>query len=210
MTETSTHCTAFHGSRRIASGDVPSVARAIKTVLPDNDAASVLVFDNETSRIVELDLRGGIADVETRYNAGPVRAAGRPKLGVVAREVTLLPRHWDWLAGQPGGASITLRRLVDEARKTLAGRDRVRAAQDATYRFMSTMAGNLAGFEEASRALFAGDRAGFAARMETWPPDVRDHAATLAEAAFAQRAVNETAQPAAAACTAGPKTRVRV
>jgi len=185
MNDTSTNCTAFLGSRRIASGDVASVARAVKAQLSDDDAACVLVFDDETSRIVELDLRGCLADVESRYSSSPARAAGRPKLGVVAREVTLLPRHWDWLARQPGGASTTLRRLVEEARKSHAGRDQVRAAQESAYRFMSTMAGNLPGFEEAARALFAADQAGFTARMETWPADVRDRANALAAAVFA-------------------------
>jgi hypothetical protein len=99
---------------------------------------------------------------------------------VVAREVTLLPRHWDWLTSQAGGASVALRRLVDEARRTSGDRDRVRAAQEAAYHFMSAMAGNLPGFEEAARALFAYDRRRFADLIAEWPPDVRDHAVKLA------------------------------
>jgi hypothetical protein len=108
------------------------------------------------------------------------RGRGRPKLGVVAREVTLLPRHWDWLATQPGGASVALRKLVEEARRTGGDRDRSRAARDAAYHFMSAMAGNLPGFEEASRALFADDRRRFAGLIAGWPDDVRDHAVKLA------------------------------
>ena len=113
------------------------------------------------------------------------RVADRPpELGVVAREVTLLPRHWDWLAGQPGGASVTLRKLVEQARKDNEGKDRLRRAREAAYRFLSAMAGNLPGFEEAARALFAGHRDRFAAVVAPWPQDVREHAVKLAARGF--------------------------
>src|SRR5205085_7377519 len=108
------------------------------------------------------------------------RGRGRPKLGVVAREVTLVPRHWEWLGAQPGGASVALRKLVDDARRASGDRDRSRAARDAAYHFMSTMAGNLANFEEASRALFAHDRRRFAGLIAEWPGDIRDHIVRLA------------------------------
>jgi len=136
-----------------------------------------LVFDDRSGRQVDLDTRGVLP---TDVPSTEPRGRGRPKLGVVAREVTLLPRHWDWLSHQPGGASVALRRLVDEARKTSGDRDRVRGAQEAAYNFMSAMAGNLPGFEEAARALFAYDRRKFANLIATWPPDVRDHAVKLA------------------------------
>jgi hypothetical protein len=99
---------------------------------------------------------------------------------VVAREVTLLPRHWDWLGSQPGGASVALRKLVDEARRLRGDRDRIRTAQEAAYHFMSAMAGNLPGFEEATRALFADDRHRFVDLIAAWPEDLRDHALKLA------------------------------
>src|SRR5262245_3846770 len=118
-------------------------------------------------------------------DAASVRRPGRPKLGVVAREVTLLPRHWEWLGAQPGGASVALRKLVEEARRANGDADRARAARDAAYRFMSVMAGNLAGFEEASRALFADDRRRFVGLVAGWPDDVRDHVVRLA---FSDRA----------------------
>jgi hypothetical protein len=108
------------------------------------------------------------------------RGRGRPKLGVVAREVTLLPRHWDWLGAQPGGASVALRKLVEEARRASGDRDRSRAARDAAYHFMAVMAGNLARFEEASRALFADDRRRFVELIAGWPGDIRDHIVWLA------------------------------
>ena len=108
------------------------------------------------------------------------RGRGRPKLGVVAREVTLLPRHWEWLNAQPGGASVALRKLVDEARRATGDKDRQRAARDAAYHFMSAMAGNLPNFEEASRALFGVDRRRLAALIAPWPDDIRDHIVKLA------------------------------
>jgi len=108
------------------------------------------------------------------------RGRGRPRLRVIAKEVTMLPQHWDWLNLQPGGASVALRKLVDEARRTSGDRDRVRAAQEAAYRFMSAAAGNLQGFEEATRALFAYDRRKFAQLIGDWPEDVRDFAVKLA------------------------------
>jgi hypothetical protein len=105
-------------------------------------------------------------------------------LGVVAREITLLPRHWDWLAQQTGGASVAIRKLVEEARRTGDDRDRVRQAQEAAYRFMSAMTGNAPHYEDAIRALFADDAAGFEKLIARWPADVRDHVSALAERAF--------------------------
>jgi hypothetical protein len=118
----------------------------------------------------------------------PVRGPGRPKLGVVAREVTLLPRHWEWLGRQPGGASVALRKLVEDARRANGGKDRIREAREAAYRFMSAMAGNEPGFEEATRALFAGARGAFEANVAGWPHDVKAHARRLAEPSFAVEA----------------------
>jgi hypothetical protein len=188
-------CTAFAGARQLAAGDVVDVALAVKTAVDAGEAAPVLVFDDETSQPVELDLRGTADDVRQRVLAlvspgepgepAAPRGPGRPKLGVVAREVTLLPRHWEWLATQPGGASVALRRLVEEARRGSAEADRVRRARETAYRFMSAMAGDEPGFEEATRALFAGDAARFEADTSVWPADVRAHARRLAAAAFA-------------------------
>jgi hypothetical protein len=102
-------------------------------------------------------------------------------LGVVAREVTLLPEHWDWLARQPGGASVALRKLVLQAMRDSAGPDALRRARERAYAFMSTMAGDLPGFEEATRALFAGDAERLAVHIAAWPPDVRHLVARLAQ-----------------------------
>ncbi len=190
-TAPTTRCTAFVGSRRLASGDLSEVALAIKQALEVGSDAPVLVFDDATSHPVELDLRGRSEEVlrrlADRAPADPQkRGPGRPRLGVVAREVTLLPRHWEWLGSQPGGASVALRKLVDEARRTHEARDQVRRAQEAAYRFMSAMAGDAPGFEDAARALFAGDEGRFAQHSQAWPEDVRDHARALAAPAFAR------------------------
>jgi hypothetical protein len=197
---------AFAGTRRIHSGMPADVARAAKVAVDDGEQA-VLVFDG-TSRVVDIDYRGSDQDVITRlghdddastptnsnggaedvspYLENPApRGRGRPKLGVVAREVTLLPRHWDWLATQPGGASAAVRRLVDAARLSSADKDRLRTAKETAYRFISAMAGNEQGFEEATRALFAGDEARFVAMSDSWPRDVREHARALARQASA-------------------------
>jgi hypothetical protein len=186
-----TQATAFLQTKRLASGDLPDVAVKAKSALDRDRWAQVLIFDDVTSELIEVDFRGTPEDVSRRLRQPSPSAAepepptetrrpGRPKLGVVAREVTLLPRHWEWLAAQPGGASVALRKLVEEARKSHQGRDQRRLALDSAYRFLSAMAGNEAGFEEATRALFAGMREQFDAVVEGWPVDVRDHARKLA------------------------------
>ena len=119
------------------------------------------------------------ARAEQASQAGEKNGRGRPKLGVTAREVTLLPRHWEWLAAQPGGASVTLRKLVEEARRASGAQQKVRQAQEAAYRFMSAMAGDFPGFEEATRALFADDRNRFEQHMAEWPVDIRNYALRL-------------------------------
>jgi len=187
---------AFEGDRCIGSGELRDVARSARQALGRQPDASILIFNSRTSTLVDVDFRGSIDDVVARIPlpdppaadedtavAAP-RGPGRPKLGVVAREITLLPRHWDWLAQQKGGASVAIRKLVDEARRNNEGSDRIRLAQEAAYRFMSTMAGNRPHFEEAIRALFAGDAKRFEQLIAEWPADVRDHATRLAVPAF--------------------------
>ncbi|TWB16853.1 hypothetical protein FBZ89_11210 [Nitrospirillum amazonense] len=187
-------CTAFAGTRFLATGALVEAALAAKAAQDAGDEGLIFIFNEATGRAVDVDLRGPVKAVRGRLAPAfpadlvppppaPPRP-GRPKLGVVAREVTLLPRHWEWLNDQPGGASVALRKLVDAARHANEGADRVRQAREAAYRFMSTMAGDLAGFEEAARALFAGDRAGLETHSQGWPSDVRTHALRLAEPAF--------------------------
>lgn len=186
---------AFEGDRCIASGDLRTVARAAKEALDRRNDIAVLVFDGRTSAPIEIDFRGSLAEVLARLPDAAEepaiprpRGPGRPKLGVVAREVTLLPRHWEWLAQQPGGASVALRKLVEAARRAGDDKDRARQAQEAAHRFMSVMAGNKPHYEEAVRALFSGDAARFEKLIAEWPSDVRDHALRLAAGAFQREA----------------------
>lgn len=183
--------TAFLGDRRLAGGSLQQVALAVRLAQHRDPHAMPLVFSDATGRQLEIDVRGSEAEVTLRYApapaaaeqeaAGPARGRGRPRLGVVAREVTLLPEHWEWLAAQPGGASVALRKLVHEARRSGGGRARTRQAQERAYHFMAAMAGDLTGFEEAGRALFAGDRERLASLVAPWPDDVREHLLRLAD-----------------------------
>jgi len=166
--------TAFQGFRKSACGTIEEVSGFLR----DRAQGEFLVFEDATGRQIDLDMRR----VPARQMEEPAepRGRGRPKLGVVAREITLLPRHWDWLSSQPGGASVAMRKLVDQARRNSGDGDRVRASQEAAYRFMSAIAGNLPGFEEATRALFAYDRRRFGDLIAGWPEDIRDYAIKLA------------------------------
>ncbi|CAN5271662.1 DUF2239 family protein [soil metagenome] len=201
--------TAFSGQKRIATGDLPQVAVAVKEFFRKEPVDGVLIFEDETCNLVEIDFRGSARDVRDRIAKIPatqspspapgepenidansvdptnsVRGPGRPKLGVVAREVTLLPRHWEWLNQQTGGASVALRKLVEEARRESSGKDRIRLAQEASYRFMSAALGNASEFEEVSRALFAKDGERFSKLIAKWPADLRDYLARSAAPVF--------------------------
>jgi len=173
---------AYADHRCLAAGAPADVARAL-TAIPDAvRGGQVVVLDSVTAEPVELDLRGtpdqaaNRADAaEAARTAAPAPRPGRPRLGVTAREVTLLPGHWDWLGAQPGGASVTLRKLVDAARRRTHADDTTRRCQDRAYRFLSAVAGDLPGFEEATRALYAWDLARLREQTAGWPPDVRSH-----------------------------------
>jgi len=192
MTENPQRCTAFAGPRMIASGDPAIVAAEVREALRGDEHAAILVFDDETGRVVDLDPRVGMNAAPAAANDpsapaaddAPRRGPGRPKLGVVPGEVTLLPRHWEWLKSQPGGASVAIRKLVDQARRATEAADAARRARDATYRFMSALAGDQPWYEEALRALYSGRRADFEERTRFWPQDVREHALRLAAPAF--------------------------
>ncbi|MGH7225206.1 MAG: DUF2239 family protein [Gemmataceae bacterium] len=196
-------CTAFEGQRLLLSGPLDEVALAVKKATKNRPSSAILVFDDSTGRVIDLDLRGAKADVIERLSRPPrrfigryrprqaetprsvktasePRGPGRPKLGVVSREVTLLPRHWEWLETQPSGASAALRRLVDDARRTGIPQQKRRAAQEAAYHFMLAIAGDLPGYEEATRSLFANDRPLLERRIADWPKDIRAHILRLA------------------------------
>lgn len=208
--------TIFDGHRHLASGTLPTVALAAKHAAAEGAAGPMLIFDNRMGRSIDVDTRGTDEQVRERLSRGPgacapvaaqasgeapadaeesaaPRGRGRPKLGVIAREVTLLPRHWEWLGSQPGGASVALRKLVDEARRRYAQRDERRAAHERAYHFMSAIGGHLPGFEEATRALFADDAARLATLVADWPDDIRRHTEWLA--------FGDATQPTPAAAT---------
>lgn len=195
---------AFAQCQRIALGDPKDVATRVKSVLDEHPETSVAVFDAQSSHPVDIDLRGSLATILKRLPATATatsaatadellpsestievapRGPGRPKLGVLAREVTLLPRHWDWLGSQPGGASVALRKLVEKAQRASAESDRRREAMESAYRFMHAMAGDEVGFEEASRALFAGNFEQLQKEVSQWPRDVRMHLLELSRRA---------------------------
>lgn len=201
MTEpTPARYTAFKDCQRIAAGDLKQVAAGVKAYFKDAPVEGVLIFDDASGHLVDIDFRGATDDVLGRIAptagkpepaavsleppAGAARGPGRPKLGVVAREVTLLPRHWDWLNSQTGGASVALRKLVEEARRASVGKDRIRLAQEASYRFLSAALSNEANFEEAARALFAGNRSRFNELVDAWPVDLTVYLKQLALGAF--------------------------
>jgi hypothetical protein len=191
--QSATTYTAFHHHQRLASGSLEEVALACHRAGAPH-AAGVLLFDDQTGRQIDIDLSGSAAEAlarlpawRARYEnpaaatmtpAGP-RGRGRPALGVVAREVTLLPRHWEWLARQPGGASVALRKLVEEARRQSNPAAARKLAQERAYRFLTALAGDFPAYEAAIRALFAEDRSGFAALTTDWPGDIRAHALAL-------------------------------
>ncbi|KAF1015502.1 MAG: hypothetical protein GAK31_00976 [Stenotrophomonas maltophilia] len=193
----------FDGYALVASGTPAEAALALKQRRDAGAAGPLLVFDNASGQTRDFNTRGSVeqllasvskafpaaaatpaapddATVEVAADSAAPRGRGRPKLGVVAREVTLLPRHWAWLAEQPGGASVVLRRLVEQASRAGADQDRQRRHAERAYHFLQALAGDLPGYEEALRALFANDRERLATLLGDWPPDVRAHALLLA------------------------------
>jgi len=182
------HCIAFLGTELLAKGELVEVVRAVKAALDQGADRSIALLDAATSQPVHIIFSGTEEEVLRRIPRArvPNPNAGRPR--ALTREVSLLPRHWDWLAQQPGGASVALRKLVEQAARSGRGADAMRAARDAAYRFMHELMGDAAGFEEASRALFRGEGERFGSLVTDWPPDVRAHVLALAAPAFAAAA----------------------
>jgi uncharacterized protein len=160
MTEARTY-TAFLNNRQIAAGPREEVAAATRA----SQARAALIFDDATGDLVKLDAPAGVRSTSVAHV-----------------EIGLLPRHLEWLEAQPGGPAAAIRRLVDEARRSGAGGER--RAKEAAYRFISMVAGDFPRFEEATRALFAGDLSGFGAAVDAWPVDIRDYGRRLAEPAL--------------------------
>ncbi|WDL98615.1 DUF2239 family protein [Alicyclobacillus sp. ALC3] len=198
--QTDAEFTAFLDDQLVASGSLQDVIQVLNGQLDSAQLPSICLFDDATGRPVDLDVRHGVASAPAAndlpatdgadHGQTPTdapRSVGRPKLGVVAGEVTLLPRHWAWLKSQPGGASVTLRKLVEEARRTTAGEDIARRAQEAAYRVMTALAGDRSNYEEALRALYAKDEQRFLELTQGWSQDVCDYVRKLAKPVFAQK-----------------------
>ncbi|TBR43539.1 DUF2239 family protein [Marinomonas agarivorans] len=183
------HYSAFLDTRLLAAGELTTVITQIKQQFPDREA--LLVETNSCKRL-EINWQGSVEDVLARIDAMPQAEPlssdliapatpkthikskrGRPKLGVVSKEVTLLPRHWEWLSKQSGGASVTLRRLVDQARQENSLEDEIKLRQEQIYNFISFFAEQLPNVEETMRALYRQDRSLFYRSIKNWPTDIR-------------------------------------
>ena len=184
---------AFAGGRRITAGGLREILPVLKQRFDRDRSELVAVFDVDSGRQVDFDLRGTLDEVIERADPTAARGPGRPRLGVISREVSLLPRHWEWLEQQSAGISGALRRLVDAAIKRAPGAERARRIRAALAPFLTTLAGDRPNYEEASRALFAGDLDRLRALVERWPQDIRGH--VLERATEAQRAEDGSAPP---------------
>jgi uncharacterized protein len=165
---------AFAVNRLIAAGPREKVLRASKKHI-DKGGPHPLIFEELSGRQVDFDFRGSIDDVLTRVSETAKAGPGRPRLGVVSREVSLLPRHWDWLESQPNGASAAIRRLVDEARHNETGIERGRHVRNGINKLLWAVAGDFANFEEVARALDAREDTRLDGLMSSWPKDLRDY-----------------------------------
>jgi hypothetical protein len=176
---------AFVGEKLLSSGPFDTMIAAAKAAF-DLDAGTLfLIFEDQTGRQVDFDLRGTLEQVKARtFPAAPKAGPGRPKLGVTSREISLLPRHWEWLEQQPNGASAALRRLIDDARRQAPDEQKAQQSREALVRIMSAMAGNQSGYESACRALYAGDRLEFQELIRDWPADIRQYLLGRANEAF--------------------------
>ena len=180
-------CTAFADCRLVASGTREEVLRATKRHL-DAGGAPVLIFEDASGRQVDFDFRGTVDDVIARAQTEVKSGPGRPRLGVVSREISLLPRHWDWLESQPNGISAAIRRLVDDARRNETGIERGRHVRNAISKLLWALAGDLLNFEEVARALHAREDSRLEALMSDWPKDVQAHVVRRLEGAKALEA----------------------
>lgn len=188
--ETQTY-TAFTGHKLLAHGDLVKVAIKAKRKLKEDPHAGILIFSDLTGKQMDFDLHGTEKEVENRLQKfvadmpdNTVQGRGRPRLGVVAREISLLPRHWEWLSTQSGGASATIRRLIEDARRKTSSRNIIKQSMERTHAFMTAIGGDLPGYEEALRALYAKDEKKFHKQLSEWPVQIRDHAIKLSATAF--------------------------
>lgn len=183
--------TAFEGVNLLFQGELSEVILKVKTHLGSSENSSVLIFSDETGKSMDFNFHGSKQDVLKRLETfttsdgvNPSNGPGRPRLGVVSREVSLLPNHWEWLATQDGGASATLRRLVEEARKKFSQSLSIKQIQERVYRVMSVLMGDYLGYEEALRALYKRDLKTFQVKTQNWPKDVREYLTKMSKLIF--------------------------
>lgn len=183
--------TVFDKFQILSQGSLNEVAIAVKKRLRIQSDARILIFSDSTGRQVDLDFSGTEKDTLERLKiyipktASPHTGAGRPKLGVIPREISLLPHHWEWLLNQEGGASSAIRRLIDEKNKpALLAKDKIKQAQEVTYKFLSAIAGDLPHFEDVIRFLYRKDKKKFENLMSDWPKDIVKYSTALANQAF--------------------------
>lgn len=178
----------FQGTRLIARGNMLETALAVYNAYKDKTSAPVVALDSVTSELAEPDLRGGEDGIRARYGVEAdlheTKTRGRPKLGVTAREVTLLPRHWEWLESNHSGASAKLRELVETAMRASAGKDRQSHAVESLERFTNALAGDLPNAEEVSRAFYKGRMKDVIKLTADWPSDLLEHYIKLVERAL--------------------------
>ena len=191
--ETLNTYTAFEDHKILSQGFLEDVVLKVKKRLEKSPESQIVIYSDATGKSMDFNFQGSEKEVlkrlevyttpenTTEASSGP----GRPKLGVISREVSLLPKHWEWLATQSGGASNTLRKLVEENMKKTSGVLTVKTAQERTYKFMSVEAGDLENYEEALRALYRKDKERFTSEIKTWPRDVQKHILELAKPVFA-------------------------
>lgn len=181
--------TAFDGSKIISQGTLAHIALSLKQKTREQKTATLLVFSDLTGRQIDIDLSGTDKQVLDRlkvYSPQELQAntgAGRPKLGVMPREISLLPNHWEWLLNQDGGSSAVIRNLIDEKMKSRS-KDKVKSAQETTYKFLSAIAGDLPNFEEAIRFLYRKDKKKFSELISSWPKDIIKYSMMLASDVF--------------------------
>jgi hypothetical protein len=189
---TSNTYTAFNNTDLFHQGDLSEVVLKIKDHIGKAENTTITVFSDATGKTIDFNFQGTKKDVQKRLDVfvsessltNTITGPGRPKLGVISREISLLPTHWEWLSTQPGGASAILRRLVDEARKKSLNTPSIKSIQEKTHRFISAIAGDLEGYEEVLRAMYRKDEDQFLIHMSSWPNDLKTHALFLSKGMF--------------------------
>jgi hypothetical protein len=185
---------AFEDAKLLFQGELSDVVLKIKKYLGSDRNSAILIFSEDTGKLMDFNFQGTTQAVLKRLEVftsaeqmNPSSGPGRPRLGVVSREVSLLPRHWEWLAARSGGASATIRLLVEEAQKKSSTNPSIKQMQERVYRVMSVLAGDFHGYEEALRALYKRDRKSFVSRIETWPKDVQKYLNDLGKPVFEEK-----------------------